>query len=73
VEKQLEKLTSFIDRWIPEDPVMKGLLHIGLSLVIAYMSFFVGTILAILLILGAILNSCYGQSLIFRDRNKPSE
>ena len=69
----MEKLTSFIDRRIPEDPVMKGLLHIGLSLVIAYMSFFVGTILAILLILGAILNSCYGQSLIFRDRNKPSE
>lgn len=73
MEKPLEKLISVIDRWIPEDPVMKGLLHIGLSLVIAYMSFFVGTVLAIILILCAVLNSCYGQWLIFRDGNKPSE
>jgi hypothetical protein len=73
VEKPLEKLIAFADRIIPKDPAIKGLLHIGLSLLIAYMSFFVGTPLAIILILCAILNSGYGQFLIFRDGNKLSE
>lgn len=73
MEKPLEKLVKVIDRFIPKDSAMKGMLHIAMSLVIAYMSFFVGTALAIVLILCAILNSGYGQFLIFRDGNKLSE
>ena len=42
-------------------------------MLIAYMSFYVGTLLAIVLIACAILNSCYGQWLIVRAGNKLSE
>ena len=67
------KVISLVDKGIPKNTSVRGLLHIVMSLVIAYMSFFVGTVLAVLLISCAILSSVYGQWLIFRDDNKLSE
>jgi hypothetical protein len=67
------KVISLVDRGIPKNTSIRGLLHIAMSLVIAYMSFFVGTALAILLISCAVLSSVYGQWLISRDDNKLSE
>lgn len=69
----MKKLISFVDLLIPRDPTVKGSLHIVMSLIIAYMSFFTGTLLAVLLVLCAILNLSYGQWLIFRVGNKLSE
>jgi hypothetical protein len=58
---------------IPVNPVARGVLHIFVSLVMAYMSFFSGTVMAIALIFFAIINSAYGQMIIYRAGNKLSE
>ena len=73
MEKPLDKVIRLANVLIPKDHVNKGLLHLFFSMVIAYMSFFVGTVLAIVLVICAIINSVYGQLLIFRADSTQSE
>jgi hypothetical protein len=66
-------MTKKKNKVISVNPVVRGVLHIFVSLVMAYMSFFSGTLTAIALIFFAIINSAYGQMIIYRDGNKLSE
>jgi hypothetical protein len=66
-------MTKKKNKVISVNPVVRGGLHIFVSLVMAYMSFFSGTLTAIALIFFAIINSAYGQMIIYRDGNKLSE
>ena len=68
-----ENFLKFCDRLVPKDLVVKGLLHLFLSLIISYMAFFVGDFVAVLLITCAVLNSGYAQWLIFHPDNRQSE
>ena len=63
-------IIDFADKIIPTDLTQKGLLYITVSLVMGFMSFFVGDVVAVVIIALAALSSLHGQWLIFSPANK---